>query len=212
MINDKMKSEWDERAATRASAMFAILDGWSGSEEAFFDRGREHVEDMMIALTEKGITIPPESIGVELGTGLGRMAIWLAKYFTYLYATDVSKSMIDKTPDIENVAFIATDTLLDVPERVDFVLSHLVLQHVPKESFYKYLSEAHEILNQGGIFCSQMHETETPVEQGDSTILVRGYTKDELRQGIDESQWEIVSLLEPYGKSEVWRWLILRKK
>lgn len=210
-ITEKMRDEWDERAVTRASAMRSILDGWTGSEKAFFDRGKDHVADMMGALAERDIYISKNSVGVEIGAGIGRCSMHLAGLFSRLYATDISQAMIDKCPKIENVIYIATGTLADVPEKADYIVSHLVLQHIPKPHFWKYIDESYALLNVGGILITQLHETDEPTEQGDNTLLVRGYTKDELRDGINAEQWEIVSLLEPAGISEVWKWLVLRK-
>lgn len=210
-LTQHMAADWDTRAISRSSAIRWILDMYDGPEEAFWAQGGAHWVDMLHALSLKGITIPKDAIGAELGCGIGRMTVLMARYFKHLYATDVSQNMISLAPRVENVTYIVTGTLEDVPEPVDFVMSHLVLQHMPKSSCWKYLDEAHDILKSGGVFITQLHETSEPVEHADSTILVRGYTQDELREGLDESKWEIVSLLEPAGISEVWRWLILRK-
>jgi SAM-dependent methyltransferase len=209
-LTQKMRNDWDERATTRESAIAAILDGWTGSEDSFFAQGKAHWEDMQDALALKGIYILPSSVGCELGCGVGRMTMWMASCFKRLYATDISANMISLAPYIGNVIYRITDTLEYIPQ-VDFVISHLVLQHIPKVAFWKYINEAYDILVKGGVFISQLHETSEPVEHLDSTILVRGYTKQELEEGIDENKWEVVSVLEPAGISEVWRWLILRK-
>jgi SAM-dependent methyltransferase len=211
-INDKMRDEWDERATTKAGAIRWITDGYSGGEEAFYALGGAHLMDMLYALSLKGISIPKDAIGCEVGCGIGRMTVLMARRFKWLYATDISQKMIDKAPKIDNVQYIATGTLRDVLEKVDFVLSHLVFQHMPKDEFYRYLDEMYDILKPSGVAHFQMHESDKPEEQGDSTILVRGYTKDELRDKIDESKWEIVSLLEPAGISEVWKFVTLRKR
>lgn len=214
MDNDlmqKMASDWDDRAATKSEAMRFILDGWRGSEDAFFEQGKAHWEDMLHALSLKGITIPENAVGLELGCGCGRMTMWMANDFLRLYATDVSSKMIDLAPEIDNVIYQVTDTI-EYISPVDFVMSHLVLQHMMKDYFWQYLKEAHDILVQGGVFVTQLHETEVPIEHGDNTLLVRGYTQEELLEGLDEEKWEIVSLLEPAGISEVWKYLILRKK
>jgi SAM-dependent methyltransferase len=202
---------WNDRAVAIEPAMFAILDRWGGSQDAFFAQGVAHWYDMLYALGKKDIFIPADAAGCEIGCGVGRMTIPMARSFRRLYATDVSPNMIALAPQIDNVVYRATDTLADIP-KVDFVLSHLVLQHLPKSLFWKYLNEAHDILVQGGILITQLHETEVPVEHDDASILVRGYTKDELQAGIDDTKWDTISLLEPGGISEVWKFLILRKK
>lgn len=207
----KMTDEWDGRAATKADAMRFILDRYDGTEEVFYALGAKHWEDMLHALSLKGITIPENAVGLELGCGIGRCTVHMAKDFLSLYATDISQKMIDLAPKVDNVIYEATDTIEHMPP-VDFVMSHLVLQHMMKDYFWKYVKEAHDILVQGGIFITQLHETVVPIEQGDSTLLVRGYTQEELREGLDEEKWDIVSLLEPAGIGEIWRWLILRKR
>jgi cyclopropane fatty-acyl-phospholipid synthase-like methyltransferase len=210
-LGQKMADDWNERATTKTSAISFILDGWQGSEEAFFEQGKAHWEDMLHALSLKGITIPKNAVGLEIGCGIGRCTVYMAQDFLRLYATDVSKNMIDLAPAIDNVIYRVTDTIEYMPP-VDFVMSHLVLQHVPKYVFYKYLDEMYDILVSGGIAHFQMHETDTPVEQGNDTLLVRGYTKDELDSHIDKNKWNVIGILYPAGISEIWKWVTLEKK
>lgn len=211
-INDKMRTEWNDRAATKAGAKAAILDRYDGPDEAFYESGYRHVEDMLLALSEVGVDYSKWSVVLEIGCGIARCTIPLSEMFESVWATDISGNMIALAPKRDNILYVITGSLEGMPEIFDGVASHIVFQHMTKDAFYKYLDEIYDVLVSGGVFISQLHETSEPIEQGDSTILVRGYTKDELASRIDPAKWETLGLLHPAGKSEIWKWLILGKK
>lgn len=209
--NRLAKKEWDERASTLVGAMSAILDRYDGDIETFYESGEKHVNDMMIALGSVGVDSSRFKRVVDVGCGIGRLSVHFADRFESVWATDISQEMIDKARRKGNISYVCTGSLTVLPPFFDAVLSHIVFQHMSKEQFWRYLDESWEILKKGGIFCTQMHETEYPYEP-DGTILVRGYTKQELEDEIDQSKWEILGLLHPAGESEIWKWLILRKR
>lgn len=209
--NRLARKEWDERASTLQGAMKAILDQYEGDIETFYESGKKHVNDMMFALSSVGVDSSRFKRVVDVGTGLGRLAVHFADLFESVWATDISQEMIDKARRKGNISYLCTGTLSVLPPIFDAILSHIVFQHMSKEQFWRYLDESWEILKTGGIFCTQMHETTYPHDP-DGTILVRGYTKQELEDEIDPAKWEILGLLHPAGQSEVWKWLILRKK
>jgi len=214
--NRLAKKEWDERASTLEGAMKAILDQYEGDIETFYESGKKHVNDMMLALRKVGVYPDKSMSACEIGVGAGRCSIWFSDIFKKLYGTDISPNMIgyaNRFAKRDNVEYITTSTLRDVPEKVDMVVSHIVLQHISKVNFWLYIEDAYHILNAGGVFCTQVHITKYPHTPDDSsTILVRGYSVEEISESLDFDKWESLGIGLSAGESEVWRWLILRKK
>jgi len=215
-IQDKMKADWDERAKTEKGAWSAILDRYEGSRELFYSSGKKHVEDMCDALAGVGIAVKTEWRLLEVGTGVGRCAMHWADLVTSVWATDVSDNMIDLALEYAsrpNISYVCTPTLVGLPPFFDAVVSHLVYQHMPRVSFWKYLEEAWHILVPGGVFLTQIHITPTVADwPDDNTIMVRGYTIEELTEGIDTVKWDVLGIGLEAGISEVWKWIILKKK
>jgi len=203
-----MALDWHTRAATTRTAMRFILDQYDGSQADFYASGAKHWNDMKDALSKVGIS--PHGIAVEVGCGIGRMTGHIAQEFDKVYATDIAANMIVKCPHIANVEFICTDSLDVVPSGVDFVLSLIVFQHVPKVVFWNYVAESYHILKPGGIFCTQLPEG-TADWPDNETLGVRAYTKEELKANIRGEDYDILSLLGKAGISEDWNWFILRR-
>jgi 2-polyprenyl-3-methyl-5-hydroxy-6-metoxy-1,4-benzoquinol methylase len=212
-----MIRDWNARASTQLGAMSAIIDGYTGPSPAFYQLGKRHVEDMLLGLEAAGVEISPAVLAhkriVEVGCGIGRLTLWLANVFGYVAATDIAENMIRRCPALPNVDYYATPSLEIVRGGpYDMLVSLIVFQHMPKAIFWRYLAESYGLLRRGGIFHTQLHESDVPIEHAPSeTLLVRGYTKQELRAGIDPEKWKILSLLAPAGKSETWKWLTLEK-
>jgi SAM-dependent methyltransferase len=212
-LDEKMRADWNRRAATEASAMYYVIHTFDGSRELFYASGEKHWLDMLNALAKVGVT-EVKGVAVELGCGMGRMTGWMAPHFRKLYALDISDEMLAKAPKLPNVAYMSTIAMPFIMPPVDFVLSFLVLQHMPKASAWAYVESAQSILKPGGIFCSQLHMTAVPVDRSDDdTLLVRGYTPLEIKDWLDQHPgWTPLMVLGEAGISEPFRWLILRKK
>ena len=212
-MTSNMAHDWDKRATTKAEAMRYIIDGYAGPEAEFYQSGLKHWDDMRVAMRHFGVWPPPERrvSAVEVGCGVGRMTVHMAQDFTRLYAFDVSAEMLRHAPAIENARYVAGDSLDVIPAAVDYVLSFLVFQHMPKMAFWRYLEEAADLLERGGVLCTQMH-----MGYGDwpdtETLRVRGYQREDFAV-LDSAVWERVAVLETApGTSEPWYWLVLRRK
>lgn len=211
-MTKNMAYDWDTRAATKADAMRYIIDGYTGPEVEFYQSGLKHWDDMRIAMQHFGVWPPADRVSaVEVGCGVGRMTIHMAQDFAKLYAFDVSSAMISHAPAIANVCYVVGDSLEVLPAYVDYVLSFLVFQHMPRKAFWCYLDEAANLLEHGGVLCTQMHRGhgDWPDEE---TLRVRGYQVEDFVK-LDPAVWERIAVLETApGTSEPWYWLVLRKK
>jgi len=211
---NKMAADWDKRAATVQDAMAFIIDHYEGPPEPFYASGAKHWADMKEALVHFGAWQHRlDMVGVEIGCGVGRMTIHMAKEFRQFRAYDISASMISHAPRLLNGLYVAGGAadIAYLKQYADYVLSLLVFQHMPRATFLEYVDEAHEALRPGGIFCTQMHYG-TQDWADEDTLRVRGYTPDWIDFHIDVEKWEILANIEPLMGSELWHWLIMRRR
>jgi SAM-dependent methyltransferase len=210
----KMATDWNDRAVTPAQGMYYIIDHYEGGPEAFYASGAKHWADMKEALVHFGAWQPRlDMVGVEIGCGLGRMTIHMARDFRQFRAYDISTNMIKHAIPLLNGYYVAggPNTIAYLKQHADYVLSMLVIQHMPRATFLEYIAESYEALRPGGIFCTQLHwgEEDWPDEE---TLRVRGYTSAWVDANIDPAQWEVLANVEPLLGSEVWHWLIMRRR
>ncbi len=188
-----------------------ILDGYGGDRKAFYASGETHVNDLRHALKKFGLP-DLHGVGVEIGCGVGRMSIWLAGYFQHLYALDVSANMIALCPPHPNISYRAAAVIPPEIVDCDFVVSHLVFQHMPKAAFYNYMAQSWRALKIGGILHAQMNFSVTGYDFPETeTLRCRGYDVLELEQNLPDERWQRIAVLRQDGLSEPWHWLTLRK-
>jgi len=112
-------------------------------------------KDNFLLLLEK--YSKPEMVALEIGCGGGRITSKAITMFKHVYATDVSKEMLEvcrQSVESTNVSFIRSDgfTLKEVPdESLDLVFSHDVFVHFSSLQVYSYFSEIKRVLKKGGI-------------------------------------------------------------
>jgi SAM-dependent methyltransferase len=196
--------------------MAFIIDHYEGPPELFYASGAKHWADMKEALVYFGAwAYEPRrrDVGIEIGCGVGRMTIHVARDFHEFRAYDISARMISHAPPLPNGFYVAGGAadIAYLKQYADYVLSMLVFQHMPRATFLEYVDEAHEALRPGGIFCTQMHYGEEERDDAE-TLLVRGYTPEWIDVHIDTAQWEILANIVPLMGSELWHWLIMRRR
>lgn len=147
-----MAADWDERA--RRNAPFFICTEAANSAEEFEESGRRDLEKILA-----GIQLPANAIVVEIGCGVGRVALALAPRVARIYAVDLSAEMIARAREFcarqENILFFQTPgDLSPLPSAcADLVYSHIVFQHIPiRRDIRRYVGEAFRVLKPGGIF------------------------------------------------------------
>jgi len=99
------------------------------------------------------------TIYLDLGCGIGRIAKKVAPLVKEYNGVDFSPEMIKKAREIfkekKNVYFFANngiDLRLFEDNKFDVVYVHLVFQHMQREITFNYIREAHRVLKKGGIF------------------------------------------------------------
>lgn len=101
--------------------------------------------------------LTPQSVALDLGCGIGRVALHAAPLCRTLWAVDASPLMIRyarlRLADVPNVRFARSHgtTMPDVPSgSVDLAYSLLTLQHVEREDAFLLLQEIRRVLRPGG--------------------------------------------------------------
>lgn len=169
---DGVRRSWDRFAET--DPMGAVLTGSGWDEASFYETGLKDVDALVseISALDLGVHF---GAALDFGCGMGRLSFGLSRHFDRVMGVDISSKMLDlaatneRAP--ENVEFhlnegkrlegIQTDSY-------DFVLSLIVLQHVPQKMIKGYLREFLRVLKPGGIAIFQLpthrFKLQAPVE------------------------------------------------
>lgn len=157
--------DWESNA--QEDAFYVILcdpkykdNQWSVTD--FYHTGAEEIKRVFDFMSANKIHFNNDTF-LDFGCGAGRLSKALKTKFTSGYGIDISATMIDLAQQYvdgvhfihnqqENLSFIANNT-------VDFVYSHIVLQHIPAQYQTKYISEFLRILKPDGLAVFQ-----TPVK------------------------------------------------
>jgi SAM-dependent methyltransferase len=126
---------------------------------AFYETGETALSGIMDSAARCGIDMSGFCNCFELGCGLGRVTMWLAKQFSHVIGGDISKVHLDHarrnaaTLGVDNVAFVHLNSLQsfqNLPE-FDVFYSIIVLQHNPPPLMAYMLRAILARLNSGGI-------------------------------------------------------------
>jgi SAM-dependent methyltransferase len=160
---------WEEIA--QQDPMWAILafpDRKYGrwNPDRFFGTGSERVDQFV---SHGGSLARPMQRGAALdfGCGVGRLTRALAPLFDTVTGVDISETMVSKArelnADLPNLSFERNDQpdlALFADRAFDFVVSDIVLQHLPDKSAVEaYLAEFVRVLRVGGLLVFQLPAT-----------------------------------------------------
>lgn len=140
------------------------LDKFEGSKEQFFLSGEGHCHLFLSALRRNGINPNLINSCLEVGSGVGRVTIHLAKIFPNIVATDISQPHLDLlTDNLKNYGITNVDILhLYTPDlfatlpNVDSVFTIITLQHNPPPVSAWILRKILGCLNPGGVAFFQL--------------------------------------------------------
>ena len=163
------RRDWEALGAL--DPLYAILSaedtrhgGWDIRE--FLATGEHDIARLLE--TGRRLGLPNERRAtLELGCGVGRLTRALAPHFDRCVGIDISHAMIDRAStlnaDVANCEWIhntAGDLTVVGDRRFDLVLSHLVLQHIPRRAaILAYIGELFRVLAPGGLLAVQLPAT-----------------------------------------------------
>jgi len=122
------------------------------AKERFYLQGRSEIAAVTSSLRQQYPDFSPR-IGLDFGTGLGRLAFPMAKVCEHVYGIDISPDMLAEAgrqqagQNVRNVSFC---NVLPDGLTFDWVNTYIVMQHIPPRTGYTILSDLLSRLNVGG--------------------------------------------------------------
>jgi SAM-dependent methyltransferase len=128
-------------------------NGWDPAE--FFQTGRAEVADLMTRVARH---LPGLAHGdaVDFGCGVGRLTQPLAGHFAHVTGVDIALPMLAKAREFDppaNIGWLhntAPDLTALPAASADFVLAHIVFQHMPPALTFGYVADMYRVLRPGG--------------------------------------------------------------
>jgi SAM-dependent methyltransferase len=206
-----MRSDWDRRAAE--DHKLHIATGHAGSEETFRASGEQDLEGIVL----DGVVLERSAEVLEIGCGIGRLLVPLAKRVTVAHGVDISPVMIEKSKeyaaDAPNVKTALTDGSLAhlATESLDFVFSFIVFQHIPDRApIRRYVEETARVLKPGGVFRFQVDGRWwwEHAEGGPDTYQGVKFSPDDVRALLTGTPFSVV---DEWGAEGHYHWITARK-
>lgn len=134
------------------------------NKQAFYQSGWESFQLMAAAAARCGIDMGSLRTCLELGCGVGRVTIWLAKQFRSVIAVDVSQPHISLAESaarcrrLDNITFRHVNSLQSISllPSFDALYSFIVLQHNPPPVIFSILDTLLAKITPGGIAYFQL--------------------------------------------------------
>lgn len=134
------------------------------AEREFFASGEVHVQAVCEAIARREGKDWRPSLALDIGCGVGRLAIPLARRSENVIAIDVSPSMLEEVAHNclrQKVSNLHTarsdDALTQVPAGADLVHSYLVLQHIHPRRGMRLLRQMADRVADGGYLGFQIY-------------------------------------------------------
>lgn len=167
MNAEDLKRKWDQLG--ERDPLWAILtdDSKKGGRwnlDEFFASGRSDAQNFVSLAAFLNDSLE-RGDALDFGCGVGRLSQGFAPYFKSVTGVDISGSMIEQANRLNtfgtSVRYIEnphSDLRLLSDESFDFVLSHIVLQHIPTPMHRAYIAEFVRVLRPRGIGIFQLPE------------------------------------------------------
>jgi SAM-dependent methyltransferase len=158
-VRRQMMEEWEQHAFD--DPMYWIASGrtdWT-LEEFYEDDSWYYGKTLLEFLTELGIELRGRKV-LDLGCGMGRVSVQLARYGAEVFGTDISQEMIRlaqanlaHVPDLHFQVGDGTTLARYHDEFFDVVWSYITFRHIPSlKVILEYLDEIGRVLVPGGKF------------------------------------------------------------
>jgi glycosyltransferase involved in cell wall biosynthesis/SAM-dependent methyltransferase len=160
MSVEELERNWN--ALGSRDPMWAILNdprrrGNRWPQEQFFATGVESVEEVLEYVHSLDPSLK-DGRALDFGCGIGRLTQALAVYFDRVDGIDIAPSMTERADQLnthrDRCVYIhnsSGDLHLFPDASFDFILTELVLQHMPPKLMFEYLPEFTRILKPGGV-------------------------------------------------------------
>jgi SAM-dependent methyltransferase len=159
----RYRSQWDANA--RLDALWAVLTlegklGGRWNEAAFFQTGRQEIDEVFAFLERHQIGAPTIATAIDFGCGVGRLTRPLAARAAAVMGVDISPEMIRRARAYSpEIAFHLNerDDLSDFKTAsVDLVYTNIVLQHLNTALQAHYIREFGRLLRSNGMAIFQI--------------------------------------------------------
>jgi 2-polyprenyl-3-methyl-5-hydroxy-6-metoxy-1,4-benzoquinol methylase len=133
------------------------FDSINETRTEFFESGEAFIRSLLGQ--RKSLVAHQESHirALDFGCGVGRLSIPLARRFEQVVAIDISESMLREAEKnctlagLSNVTFLKSDdTMRALTGSFDFVVSYIVLQHIPRVRGYRIIDRLLASVRPGG--------------------------------------------------------------
>lgn len=161
-----MQLSWEELG--RDDPFWAVLS-WPGTEHGrwdvreFFATGERDVIELLGQAEAHATAGLHYGLALDFGSGLGRLTRALAERFEHVVGVDVSAPMTAQARSLvaserPNCKFLTStsETLPFDEGTFDFIVTLLVLQHLPPRLARRYVTEFVRVLKPGGVLVFQV--------------------------------------------------------
>jgi SAM-dependent methyltransferase len=125
--------------------------------DAFYAEGERDISSLLAEAAALGVT-PVYGDALDFGCGVGRLSNALADRFEHVTGVDISAPMVDQARRLveakkDNCDFVVNvePTLPFASASFNFLVSNIVLQHIPPRLAKGYVREFMRILKSGGV-------------------------------------------------------------
>ena len=162
---EPIRQFWEQHA--RQDPLWAILSdptkrGGKWDTTVFFETGVTEIALLLRELDAQNIVLH-RGAALDFGCGVGRLTQALAPHFERTVGVDISPSMLDVATKVnrfpDSVSYVsnhAADLRVFQDGAFDFLVSHIVLQHLPPEISVGYLREFLRVLAPAGVLVFQL--------------------------------------------------------
>lgn len=124
----------------------------TGSTESSFEKTGAHEAFEALRFEQPG----KRPCAIDFGSGMGRVAKYIARYCDHLYCVDTSEAMLamarERCRELPNVTYVQSEnvSLFELRSRIDLIYSILTLQHLRREDAHAAVKGFARVLKPGG--------------------------------------------------------------
>lgn len=207
-----LKKKWEYLA--NDDPMWSILSDdskkgnrWNSDE--FFEIGRRDAKGF-VEYVRHFVPSIGDARGLDFGCGIGRLTQAHAAYFKEMVGVDISEKMISIAKAYNKfgsrVKYMVNPnpdlSILD-SDSFDYIISHIVLQHVPTAIHQKYVREFVRLLKKGGAGLFQLPEpfieswgSDVLTDENKGRLDMYGSTRDDVVRILTGAGAKIVEVVD----------------